>query len=171
MLIINHFMTKNSNKIEKDFSFDTLDKTPISKLLTFSAEDLFKIQEQASIAFEKANYRKKWIDGVIDLKYKATIESSYKKALNYFNSEPLQEMDKYNDDLIQYLEDDGSIIKVEFYRGLSELSERPQIKKRFSLIKLKEMQNDKEQNNQSKSQSQNETSNQQNQSIKIIKRD
>jgi len=162
-------MAKNSNKIEKDFSFDTLDKTPISKLLTFSAEELFKIQEQASIAFEKANYRKKWIDGVIDLKYKATIESSYKKALNYFNSEPLQDMDKYNDDLIQYLEDDGSIIKVEFYRGLSELSERPQIKKRFSLIKLKEMQNDKEQNSQSKLRK--ETSNQQNQSIKIIKKD
>lgn len=161
-------MAKNS-KIEKEFSFDILDKTPISKLLTFSAEDLFKIQEQASIEFEKANYRKKWIDGVIDLKYKATIESSYKKALNYFNSEPLQEMDKYNDDLIQYLEDDGSIIKVEFYRGLSELSERPQIKKRFSLIKLKEMQDDKEQNNQSKLQK--EASNQQNQSIKIIKRD
>lgn len=169
MLIINHLMAKNSNKIEKDFSFDVLDKTPISKLLTFSAEDLFKIQEQSSIAFEKANYRKKWIDGIIDLKYKSTIESSYKKALNYFNSEPLQEMDKYNDDLIQYLEDDGSIIKVEFYRGLSELSERPQIKKRFSLIKLKEMQNDKEQNNQSKLQK--EASNQQNQSIKIIKRD
>ncbi len=159
-------MAKNS-KIEKEFSFDILDKTPISKLLTFSAEDLFKIQEQASIAFEKSNYRKKWIDGIIDLKYKATIESLYKKAVNYFNSEPLQEMDKYNDDLTQYLEDDGSIIKVEFYRGLSELSERPQIKKRFSLIKLREMQNDKEQNNQIKF----ETSNQQNQSIKIIKRD
>ena len=92
--------------------FDVLDKTPIATLLTFNAEELFNIQEQASLELEKADYRKKWIDGVIELKYKSTIENSYKKAVEYFNSEPFQEMDKYNSGLLtEYINDN------DFYRG------------------------------------------------------
>ena len=139
--------------------FDVLDKTPIATLLTFSAEELFNIQEQASLELEKANYRKKWIDGVIELKYKSTIEKSYKKALEYFNNEPLLEMDKYNSELLtDYINDGNSIIKVEFYRtgrikdkerdvdGDKDINrgryiEYPQIRKRFSLIKACQINN------------------------------
>ena len=78
---------------------------------------MFNIQEQASLELEKADYRKKLIDGIIELKYKSTIENSYKKAVEYFNSEPFQEMDKYNSGLLtEYINDNDSIIKVEFYR-------------------------------------------------------
>ncbi|MDD2840739.1 MAG: hypothetical protein PHY80_06565 [Rickettsiales bacterium] len=124
-----------NQKNPKSIDLNLLDKTPISKLLTFSAKELFEIQEQASLEFEKANYRKKWIEGIIELKYKTTIESAYKKAIDYFNSEPLVELDKYNEDnLTGYIEDNGLIIKVEFYRSISDISDRPQVKKRFKLI-------------------------------------
>ncbi|HSQ97521.1 MAG TPA: hypothetical protein VLL98_02260 [Rickettsiales bacterium] len=126
---------KDNKPNSKTIDLNLLDKTPISKLLTFSAKELFQIQEQASLEFEKANYRKKWIDGVIELKYKATIESAYKKAIAYFNSEPLVELDKYNEDnLTEYIEDNGLIIKVEFYRSISDITDRPQVKKRFTLL-------------------------------------
>lgn len=127
-----------NNKKQHLIDLNLLDKTPISKLLTFSAKELFEIQEQASLEFEKANYRKKWIDGIIELKYKTTIESAYKKAISYFNSEPLVELDKYNEDnLTEYIEDNGLIIKVEFYRSISDISDRPQVKKRFTLLQTK----------------------------------
>lgn len=131
-----------NQKNQKTIDLNLLDKTPISELLTFSAKELFQIQEQASLEFEKANYRKKWIEGIIELKYKTTIESAYKKAIDYFNSEPLVELDKYNEDnLIEYIQDDSdknanSVIKVEFYRSISDISDRPQVKKRFTLIKI-----------------------------------
>ncbi|HSQ97518.1 MAG TPA: hypothetical protein VLL98_02245 [Rickettsiales bacterium] len=125
----------DTDKKQHVVDLNILDKTSISKLLTFSAKELFQIQEQASIEFEKANYRKKWIDGVIELKYKTTIESAYKKAIDYFNSEPLVELDKYNEDnLTEYIEDNGLIIKVEFYRSISDITDRPQVKKRFTLL-------------------------------------
>jgi len=125
----------DTDKKQHLIDLNLLDKTPISKLLTFSAKELFKVQEQASLEFEKANYRKKWIEGVIELKYKTTIESAYKKAIDYFNSEPLVELDKYNEDnLTEYIEDNGLIIKVEFYRSISDITDRPQVKKRFTLL-------------------------------------
>ena len=98
---------KKSNQLNfKTIDLNILDKTPISKLLTFSARELFQIQEQASLEFEKADYRKKWIEGVIELKYKTTIESAYKRAVEYFNSEPLIELDKYNEDILtEYIQD------------------------------------------------------------------
>ena len=133
--------------------FDVLDKTPIVTFLTFNAEELFEIQEQASLELDKANYRKKWIDGIIELKYKATIEKSYKKALEYFNNEPLAEMDRYNSSLLtDYINDGDSIIKVEFYR-MGQIKDKgrdinrdrdieyPQIRKRFSLIKACQINN------------------------------
>lgn len=135
----------------KEHLFDILDKTPIATLLTFNAEELFDIQKHADLELEKANYRKKWIDGVIELKYKSTIESSYKKALEYFNNEPLAEMDRYNSSLlIDYINDGNSIVKVEFYRterikykerdiNRDKDIEWPQIKKRFSLIKTSQI--------------------------------
>lgn len=149
----------NTLKAREDL-FDILDKTPIATLLTFNAEELFEIQEQASLELDKANYRKKWIDGVIELKYKSTIESSYKKALEYFNNEPFVEMDRYNSSLLtDYINDGDSIIKVEFYRtgrikdkerdvdGDKDINrgryiEYSQIRKRFSLIKVCQINND-----------------------------
>ena len=126
------------NKTKKSLSLDVFDKIPISTLLTLTAEELFDIQEKARLEFEKANYRKKWIDGIIELKYKATIEKSYKKALEYFNNEPLEEMDRYNSELLTtYINDGSSIIKVEFYRTKQhdKLKGYPQVNKRFSLIR------------------------------------
>lgn len=137
---------RNNQKAREDL-FDVLDKTPIATLLTFNAEELFEIQEQASFELEKANYRKKWIDGVIELKYKSTIESSYKRAVEYFNTEPFKEMDKYNSELLtDYINDGNSIVKVEFYR-IKQIKDKerdkniewPQIKKRFSLIKTSQI--------------------------------
>lgn len=165
MLIIYYLpMIKNNKNKHVDYKtrqhlFDILDKTPIATLLTFSAEELFEIQEQASLELDKANYRKKWIDGVIELKYKSTIESSYKKAVEYFNNEPLVEMDRYNSSLLtDYINDGDSIIKVEFYRtgwikdkerdadgdkdiNRSRYIEYPQIRKKFSLIKASQINN------------------------------
>ncbi len=151
-------MIKNNKNKHADYKsrqhlFDILDKTPIAALLTFSAEELFNIQEQASLELEKADYRKKWIDGVIELKYKSTIESSYKKAVEYFNNEPFQEMDKYNSGLLsEYINDNDSIIKVEFYRdslnennrtasitGETKNKDPLKIKKKFSLIKANQI--------------------------------
>lgn len=125
-------MTKN----KRDCLFDVLDKTPISKLLTFSAEKLFEIQEQTNLEYEKSSYRKKWIEGIIELKYKSTIENTYKKAMDYFNNEPFIDMDKYNDNLVQYIKDGDFIIKVEFYREPTDpIYNKTKIKKRFSIIK------------------------------------
>ena len=155
----------SDNKKHQVIDLNLLDKTPISKLLTFSAKELFQIQEQASLEFEKADYRKKWIDGVIELKYKTTIESAYKRAIEYFNSEPLVELDKYNEDnLTEYIEDtdykdnksknnesENSIIKVEFYRSISDITDRPQIRKRFKLLisqSLKNQEINQKSNNQ-----------------------
>lgn len=150
---------KGNSPKTRQHLFDILDKTPIATLLTFDAEELFEIQEQASLELDKANYRKKWIDGVIELKYKSTIENSYKKAVEYFNNEPLAEMDRYNSSLLtDYINDGDSIIKVEFYRtGRIKEKERdadgdkdinrdrdieyPQIRKRFLLIKACQINN------------------------------
>ena len=140
-------MIKNNKNKNRQHLFDVLDKTPIATLLTFNAEELFDIQKHANLELEKADYRKKWIDGVIELKYKTTIEDSYKKAVEYFNSEPLLEMDKYNSELLtDYINDGNSIVKVEFYRTKQIRDEErdkniewPQIKKRFSLIKTSQI--------------------------------
>ena len=124
-------------KTKKPLSLDVFDKTPLSNLLTLNAEELFDIQEKARLEFEKASYRKKWIDGIIELKYKSTIEKSYKKALEYFNNEPLQEMDKYNSELLTtYINDGKSIVKVEFYRSKQQDKSKgySQVSKRFSLV-------------------------------------
>lgn len=121
------------------FTLDFLDKTPISNLLLMSADKLFFIQNKATFEFEKANYRKQWIDGVIELKYKTTINKFYDKAVDYFNLEPVKEMDKYNQEQMIFeiadIDNPENVIQVEFYRGLSDLFNKPQIKKRISLIK------------------------------------
>lgn len=134
---------KDSNpkniKEQREINLDILDKTTIAELLTFTAEELFTLREQARVDFEKSRYRKQWIDGVIELKYKATVNDFYKIAKEYLESEPVKGMDKYNKDKTTFeIVDPDNIenrIEVKFYRGISEVSNTPKIKKKFRLIK------------------------------------
>lgn len=132
-------MNLEKEKQNEKLNLDILDRTPISKLLTYTAEELFTLKEQARVDFEKSKYRKQWIDGVIELKYKTTINDFYKTAQDYFSSEPIKEMDSFNRELTTFEiadpDNPNNRIEVEFYRGYSETFNKYQIKKRFRLIK------------------------------------
>lgn len=126
---------------KKVITIDVLDKTPISDILSFSTEELFALQEQSINEFEKAKYRKKWVEGIIELKYKTTINSFYEQAKKYFELEASDELEKFREEfLVHYIQaDKDNIIRVEFYQDISEISGEIRIGKKFRLIKKVEV--------------------------------
>jgi hypothetical protein len=110
-------------------------------MLTYRADVLFNLLEKAKEEFDRVDMKRKWIEGVIELKYKTTINDFYKRASTYINNEPIEEMDSYHKDLLIYyipdLDNKENLIRIEFYRGMSDISGEIQIKKRFSLVKRK----------------------------------
>lgn len=134
--------TKSQNT---EASLDFLDKKPISELLTLPTKTLFDLQTKAGIEFEKSSYRRRWIEGIIELKYKSTLTDFYRKAHSYLESEPIEEMDRYNrDSLVHYIEEEEGTIEVRFYRGYSETFNKPNIQKRFRLLEKMNVDNDRE---------------------------
>lgn len=144
----------NYNNKKQGVDLDILDKTPISKLLTFSVKELFDIQEQAnselekiSVLFNKANYRKQWIEGVIELKYKTTINDFYEKADQYISS-LIKKTKENNKEFLNYFiqTEEEYIIKVEFYKDQtsSQLFNKEKLKKKFSLLTIEQFFNEED---------------------------
>ncbi|MDR0571813.1 MAG: hypothetical protein LBG48_03110 [Rickettsiales bacterium] len=129
----------DNNKNKPVVTLKDIENIPIAEMLTFSADTLFTLFDKAKEEYDKSNLRRKWLEGVIELKYKTTINSFYKRASDYINNEPSEDMDRYNKDLLIYyipdIDNRDNMIKVEFYRGLSDIFGNPQIKKRFALVK------------------------------------
>jgi hypothetical protein len=138
----------NGNDIIRDednnssnITLSSIEHVSIGEMLTYKADILFNLLGKAREESDRANIRRKWLEGVIELKYKSTINDFYKKASEYINNEPLEEMDRYHKDLLIYhipdLDNKENLIRIEFYRSISDLSGEVQIKKRFSLVKRK----------------------------------
>jgi hypothetical protein len=127
---------RNSNP---SINLNSIERASIGEMLTYTADTLFSLLAKAKEESDRANIRRKWIEGVIELKYKTTINDFYKKAFEYINNEPIEEMDRYHKDLLIYyipdVDNKENLIKVEFYRSISDISGESQIKKRLSLVK------------------------------------
>jgi hypothetical protein len=110
----------NGNKTSDiaNITLQDLEKITIAESLTFTANTLFSLLKQAEVEFEKvktkfnkiktefnssktefdnsklelnkADYRKKWIEGIIDLKYRRTIDDFYKRASEYIKEKTTQ---------------------------------------------------------------------------------
>jgi hypothetical protein len=129
----------NKKDNSSNITLNSIEHVSIGEMLTYRADVLFNLFNKAKEESDRANIRRKWIEGVIELKYKSTINDFYKKASEYINNEPIEEMDRYHKDMLIYYIPDAdnkeNMIKVEFYRGISDISGEVQIKKRFSLVK------------------------------------
>jgi hypothetical protein len=136
--------------MQKYINLKDLDKTPIGEIVAYQANVLFRLQAVAKKVFERSELRMKWINGVIELKYKSTINNFMKEAEEYFKygdceNERDAEVDKDKDNknsnkqskhstLKYFIQDGRDCIKVEFYKGFSGIFKKPTIKTRFSLL-------------------------------------
>jgi hypothetical protein len=137
----NYNIGYNKKDNSSNITLNSIEHVSIGEMLTYRADTLFNLFNKAKEESDRANIRRKWIEGVIELKYKSTINDFYKKASEYINNEPIEEMDRYHKDVLIYYIPDAdnkeNMIKVEFYRGISDISGEVQIKKRLSLVKRK----------------------------------
>ena len=78
--------------------------------------------------------RKKWIEGVVELKYKTTINDMLKKAEEQLIPTKDNLGGHCGGIFEGYIQDGKQCVKVEFYKGLSDVFQRPTIKARFSLV-------------------------------------